>query len=54
MVWQIIALIIITLLLIADYAMLVVASEADEQAKKMYALWKMQKEGAKDLTAMQI
>ena len=47
MVWKIIALIIITLLLIADYAMLVVASKAYEQAKKMYALWKIQKEGVK-------
>lgn len=36
MVWKIIALIIITLLLIADYAMLVVASEADERAERMY------------------
>lgn len=40
MVWKIIALIIITLLLIADYAMLVVASKADERAERMYRAWK--------------
>lgn len=44
MIWKIIALSIIVLLLVADYAMLVVAHKADEQAKRMYKLWKEQQD----------
>ena len=40
MIFKIVALIIIALLLIADYAMLVIASRAEERANRMYRLWK--------------
>lgn len=40
MAFKIIALAIITILLVLDYAMLVVASRADERAEKMYKEWK--------------
>lgn len=42
MTFKIIALVIITILLVLDYAMLVVASRADERAERMYRAWKMQ------------
>ena len=40
MTFKIIALVIITILLVTDYAMLVVASKADERADRMYRAWK--------------
>ena len=40
MAFKIIALAIITILLVLDYAMLVVASRADERAERMYRRWK--------------
>ena len=40
MIFKIIALIVITILLVTDYAMLVVASRAEERAKRMYKEWK--------------
>ena len=40
MTFKIIALIVITILLVLDYAMLVVASRADERAERMYEEWK--------------
>lgn len=47
MIWKIIALSIIVLLLVADYAMLIVAHKADKQAERMYKLWKEQNENNK-------
>lgn len=47
MAFKIIALAIITILLVLDYAMLVVASRADERAERMYKEWKESK-GADD------
>ena len=47
MTFKIIALIVITVLLVLDYAMLVVASRADERAERMYEEWKESK-GADD------
>lgn len=49
MVWKIIALVVIVLLLIADYAMLVIAHEADERAEEMYRLWKEQRKNERGL-----
>ena len=43
MIIKIIALVIITLLLVLDYALLVIAHEADERAEKMYKKWKEDK-----------
>lgn len=43
MIFKIIALIIITILLVLDYAMLVVASKADERAERMYRRWKSER-----------
>ena len=40
MTFKIVALIIIALLLVTDYAVLVVASRADERAERMYKEWK--------------
>lgn len=40
MTFKIIALAIITILLVLDYAMLVVASRAEERADRMYRAWK--------------
>ena len=40
MTFKIIALVIITILLVMDYALLVVAHDADERAKRMYEEWK--------------
>ena len=40
MTFKIIALIVITILLVLDYALLVVASRADERAERMYKRWK--------------
>lgn len=40
MTFKIIALFIIALLLVADYAMLVIASRAERRANRMYRLWK--------------
>ena len=44
MIFKIIALVIITILLVLDYAMLVVASRADDRAERMYREWKEKKE----------
>ena len=38
--YKIIALVIIAILLVADYAMLVIASRADERAERMYEEWR--------------
>lgn len=43
MAFKIIALAIITILLVLDYAMLVVASRADERAERMYRRWKSER-----------
>ena len=48
MIWKMIALIIIVILLIADYAMLVVASRADERAERMYRKWKESKDACEN------
>ena len=40
MTFKIIALVIIGLLLIFDYALMVTAHRADERAEEMYKLWK--------------
>ena len=40
MVFKIVVLFIIAFLLLIDYAMLVVASRAEERANRMYKLWK--------------
>lgn len=40
MTFKIVALIIIALLLVTDYAVLVVASRAEERAERMYKEWK--------------
>ena len=40
MIFKIIALVVITILLVMDYALLVVASRADERAEEMYRRWK--------------
>ncbi len=40
MTFKIIALVIITILLVTDYAMLVVASRAEERAQRMYRKWR--------------
>ena len=39
MISKIIALIVITILLVLDYALLVIAHDADERAEKMYERW---------------
>ena len=39
MICKIIALVVIVLLLVADYALLVIAHDADERAEKMYKRW---------------
>ena len=44
MTFKIIALIVITILLVLDYAMLVIASRADERAERMYRKWREQLE----------
>lgn len=40
MTFKIIALIVIAILLVLDYAMLVVAGRADRRAERMYEEWK--------------
>lgn len=47
MIFKIIALAIILLLLVLDYALMVMAHDADERAEKMYRKWKESK-GADD------
>ena len=47
MAFKIIALAIITILLVLDYAMLVVASRADERAERMYEEWKHERSNSK-------
>ena len=44
MTFKIIALIVITILLVLDYALLVIASRADDRAERMYREWKEKKE----------
>lgn len=39
MIYKVIALVLIALLLVMDYAMLVVARRADEKAKRMERAW---------------
>jgi len=41
-IFKITALVIILILLVTDYAMLVIASRVDERADRMYRKWKMQ------------
>lgn len=43
MTFKIIALIVIAILLVLDYAMLVVASRAEERAERMYRRWKSER-----------
>ena len=43
MIFKIIALVIITLLLVLDYALVVIAHEADERAERMYRRWKSER-----------
>lgn len=40
MTFKIVALVIIALLLVMDYALMVIAHDADEQAEEMYKRWK--------------
>lgn len=47
MTYKIIALVIILILLLLDYALMVMAHEADEKAERMYRKWKETK-GADD------
>lgn len=44
MTYKIVALVIILLLIIIDYAMFATASRADRQAEEMYRKWKGNKE----------
>ena len=43
MIFKIIALGVITILLVMDYALMVVASRADERAEEMYRRWKSER-----------
>ena len=43
MTFKIIALIVIAILLVLDYAMLVVVSRAEERAERMYRRWKSER-----------
>ena len=43
MIFKIIALVIITILLVLDYALVVIAHEADERADEMYRRWKSER-----------
>lgn len=47
MIFKITALVIILILLVTDYAFLVIASRAEERAERMYKEWKESK-GADD------
>ena len=47
MIFKITALVIILILLVTDYAFLVIASRAEERAERMYRAWKESK-GADD------
>ena len=42
MIFKIVALVIILLLLVADYVLLIEASRSEERAKRMYRKWKDQ------------
>lgn len=44
MIFKIIALGLVLMLIVANYAMLIVAHKADEQAERMYKLWEEQNE----------
>ena len=44
MIFKIIALVVITILLVMDYALLVVASRAEERSERIYREWKEKKE----------
>ena len=48
MTFKIIALIVITILLVLDYAMLVVAGRADERAERMYKEWKDERDNSEN------
>ena len=43
MIYKIVALCIVAILLVLDYAMLVVASRAEERAERMYRRWKSER-----------
>lgn len=43
MIFKIIALGLVVMLIVANYAMLIVAHKADEQAERMYKLWEEQR-----------
>ena len=43
MIFKIIALMIITILLVLDYALVVIAHDADERAEEMYRRWKSER-----------
>ena len=45
MIFKIIALAIIIGLLVTDYALLVIAHDADERAERMYRAWKESRNG---------
>ena len=47
MMFKITALIIIALLLVTDYAFLVIASRAEERAERMYRRWKSERSDSK-------
>ena len=48
MTFKIIALIVITILLVLDYALLVVAHDADERAERMYKEWKDERDNSEN------
>ena len=44
MIYKIIALVIIAILLVIDYALMVMAHDADERAERMYEKWREENE----------
>lgn len=47
MMFKITALVIIALLLTADYALLVIASREEQRAERMYRRWKSERDNSK-------
>ena len=47
MIFKIIALVVITILLVMDYALLVVASREEQRAERMYRRWKSERSNSK-------
>ena len=47
MIFKIIALVVIVLLLVTDYALLVIAHDADERAERMYRRWQDERSNSK-------